>query len=149
VFVDSSLDERLEARAAQNAAYASLCALCFGLALLVWGLVPAVIERLVTHRPPELAALALGTVSFLLGIAYIGLHLLMRRRIVRALWTTFGLSLVVVVLSFGASAFAGTRWGSAFLMLMACATAFTSWLAIHARPRPAESARRPSRITNR
>lgn len=62
--------------------------MAFGVALLLWGLAPAVLMRLVTGKAPPLAAFAAGGVALALGVIYFVLGLLIGRRLGWAIWST-------------------------------------------------------------
>lgn len=113
-------------------AYAGASSLFFGICLVAWGLMPAVIERTVSGSTPRLETFMAGTVSFLLGLIYIGLYTQIRNSMRWALNTSFLLSLGIV-----------TCWISnilldfdlnlpAFLVLISGTTMYGCWLGIRA-----------------
>lgn len=108
------------------------CCLCLGLGLMFWGLAPAVIERIISGEPPDLLMLGMGSASLLLGITFIGLHLLIRKGARWALWAAYLVSLGLVAMAFAITVFSATRMGSLFLLLLSSWTAFAAWLALRA-----------------
>lgn len=105
--------------------------LCFGIGLIIWGLAPAVIERIVTGSTPPLHMLTVNSVVFGLGALFIGATVLIRRRVRWAAWIAFAIAVMLA----GASAafvFSGgsSHVVSSFLLLLSAETGFATWLAI-------------------
>lgn len=114
---------------------AQMACLFFGLALLIWGLAPAVVVRLATGRPPTWGAFAMGSVTVLMGLCLIGLGMLIGRGAVWALWTALSISLVILLGTIILALAGGAGVQSAYPMLLAACTAGTSWLALDWRRR--------------
>ena len=121
-------ENKSTAQSIMTCAHATCLAL--GIALLAWAFAPAVIERLITNEPPELSTLIMGTVAFVLGGTYVGLHLLIRRGVRWALWAGFVVSLVIATATVSISVLDRTRFASTFLLVLSGAVIFSTWLAL-------------------
>jgi hypothetical protein len=119
-------------RATARARWAQLTSLVFGIALLVWGLAPTVVARIVTGQSPSLAIFGLGALVMLLGVCYLGLSVLITRGVGWALWTALGLAVALAAGNLAITYLAG-RSLSVFPLLLAGATAGTCWWALDAR----------------
>lgn len=106
--------------------------LLFGLGLILWALAPVVVARVISGQPPSVESLALNLVSFLMAVTFIGLHLLIKRRVRWAAWSAFLISCVVVGAGVAVSFATGFHFNSAFLLMLSTVTCFGSWLAIEA-----------------
>lgn len=121
---------------------------CLGVALLIWGLAPAIVERIVARHPPTWQSFALGSAALLVGLTFIGLHRLVRRQVRWALWAAFGTSLVLVTGTVVLTLLMTDRRPSLFLLIFSTGTTIATWLALReeregcARGRPAQ---RPAR----
>lgn len=111
----------------------STCML-FGVALLVSGLTPAVVQRLVSGETPPATALASSSVTLLVGGLYLVLGTVIARGIAWALWSVLSLSLVLAAGAAFMPLLTGDRL-SLFALLLPVATASTSLLALASRPR--------------
>mgnify|MGYP000493729813 CR=1 FL=1 len=114
----------------QRLTFAHTACLCLGLALILWGLAPAAIERIVTGRAPDIHYLLAGSTTMTVGAAFIGLHWLIRRNVRWALWLAF---LAASALTAGACAISfiySPRGVSVFPLIFAGWTMLTSWLAL-------------------
>lgn len=112
--------------------YAAASSLFLGVCLVIWGMVPAIIERAVSGATPPPATFMAGTISFLLGCIFIVFYTQIRRSARWAMNASFLLSLGIV-----------TCWLSnilldfdinlpAFLVLMSGTTMYGCWLGIRA-----------------
>ena len=119
-------------RSDQRLLYAHLSCLCLGLALLLWGLAPAIVDRVLTGRSPSFQTLALDSLTILVGLTFIGLHRLIRGGVRWALWTAFIAALVFTTAAVGASVYPGGFRPSLFPLIFAAGTTLTTWLAITA-----------------
>lgn len=108
---------------------------CFGAALLVWGLTPAVVERLVTLQPPDTETLAVGSISLILGAAFLWLPFMARRGARWALWSLHISSVLFLIVATVYAISDGGR-ASAFPVILAACTMATTWLAIRAKSIP-------------
>jgi hypothetical protein len=121
-----------QSRATARARWAQLTSLVFGIALLVWGLAPTVVSRLVTGEAPTLANFGLGALVMLLGVCFLGLSVLIARGVGWALWTALWLAMVLAAGNLALTYLAG-RTPSVFPLLLAGATAGTCWWALDGR----------------
>ena len=112
-----------------------------GLAMLVWGLAPAVVHRLASGYTPPLSSFAVGGLTMTVGVALLGLSILISRRVAWALWTVLALASTLLLGSFVLIMVGGAGIPSIFPLLLAACTAGTCWIAIDtrrtcARPQP-------------
>lgn len=121
---------------------AQLTCVCMGVALLIWSVGPAVIERAVTGRAPSAVLLAAGAIGLLLGITYIGLFLLLRTERRWATWAAFVLSFAIAAAWFIGSATVPGMTFATYLVLFAGANMATCGLALASPSRPAPSGAR-------
>lgn len=108
---------------------AHMSALVFGVCLLAWGFTPVVLHRLTSSQPPRLELFAVSGITVLSGLAYIGLAMLIWRRLAWGLRGSVWLSLMLLV---GIVAVAVLDVGSVslFPLLLSIATGFTGVLAL-------------------
>ena len=109
-------------------ALAHACCLSFGAALVVWGLAPAIVERVASGQMPRLQTLGLGSGALLVGFTFIGLHRLIRKNVRWALYAAFGLSLALTITTLFA-AWSGLK-PSAFVLILSAGTTAGTWLAL-------------------
>lgn len=110
--------------------YAHVSVLTLGISLLLWGVAPAFVERIVTHEPPNAMMLSVGGGSLVLGFLFIALHVFVRRRARVALWTSFLLSLTIVTAWLAAALLDYGTFLSVFVPVLAGITTFSTWLAL-------------------
>ncbi len=122
----------LERKARQSLRSAQICAVLFGLGLLAWAIAPAVVARIAQNKP-EVALHSLRIMTLLLGIGYLLIGSLMKRENGWTLWTSLVASLVLLGLAIVVSMVSGTDTVALFPLLLALATAATSWLALDAQ----------------
>ena len=123
--------------------WAQITCLVLGIALLVWGLAPAVVARIVTRQAPSLTAFATGALVMVLGLVFLGLSVLISRRTAWALWVALALSVALILGNLALAWLVRGGAPSVFPLLLASATAGMSWLALDARrraERPGQSA---------
>jgi len=113
-----------------NILFAHASCLCLGIGMLLWGLAPALVERLITDRAPSLHAFLLNSLVFVLGLAFIGMHVLVRRRIRWAVWAAFLVSATLAAAGLALTTASGFQLSSSFLLLLSMCTCFATWLAI-------------------
>jgi 4-amino-4-deoxy-L-arabinose transferase-like glycosyltransferase len=106
--------------------------LCLGLGLIVWGLAPAVFERIITGHTPPLELLAMNGFVLALGVAYVAMQAFIRRRRRWAAWLAFALSVVLAGCGVAVVLATGMRVANTFLLVISALTAFATWLAIDA-----------------
>jgi zinc transporter ZupT len=126
--------------------WAQITCLVLGMALLVWGLAPAVVARIVTREAPALTTFALGALTMLLGVSFLGLSVLISRRTIWALWAALGLSVALILGNLALAWLVCDSAPSVFPLLLAGATAGMSWLALDASRR-AERPEQPTNVT--
>ncbi len=138
-------EEVHERKLRQSRHTAQVAASVFGLALLVWGLAPALVQRLIADEPPTPQALTMGALSFAFGSGFMLLALLISRHKPWALWAALLASSVVLAGAMGFTIFVGARALSVFPVIFAGCTALTCWLALAARraTAPVERAEQP------
>jgi len=117
--------------------------LVLGAALLVWGLAPAIIARLVTGRPPAASTLALSGLVLLLGAGLIVLSVFVARGLTWALWTVLGLSSFLLIGNLTLALLLKGHGTSAFPLLLATGTGAACVLALDARRREDKHGCRP------
>jgi uncharacterized membrane protein len=127
---------KAEQRQRQTRLGAQISCLFLGLGLLVWGIWPLVVLRLITGKPPGSELVAVTSFTMLIGFSFVGLSVLIRGGIDWALWTalTMSLGLLLTIIAAAIGHDGGTHY--AFTMLLSTAVALTSWLALMSRPRP-------------
>ena len=69
---------------AHNILFAHMACLCLGVGMLLWGIAPALVERLVTGRVPHADRLLPDSLVLMLGVAFVGMHVLVRRGVLWA-----------------------------------------------------------------
>ena len=119
---------------------AQLTCLLLGVGLLLWGMAPALVECIVSGKPQNWADLLANTTVLALGAAFVGLHVLMRRRVRWAAWVAFLLSASVVSVELALATADGMQLSNSFLLLLSGSTSFATWLAIGAFPRAVDQA---------
>lgn len=120
---------------------AKISAFLFGLALLAWGLGPAVVHRIATGELPPTSMLAVSSLSLIMGLLLIALAVLIGRGPAWPLRGTLVLALAVLLGSVSLLLLGNGTGASLFPLLLALATAATSWLALDAR-RPTQQPQR-------
>ncbi len=111
---------------------AQAACLSLGTGLVLWGLAPAVIERIVTGHTPPLAMLAMNALIFLLGSAFLLSSFMIHARRRWAAWFAFGLAVMLGGAGVAIILATGMRSSSSFLLLISAVTSFSTWLAIDA-----------------
>lgn len=120
--------------------YASASCLCLGMCLLVWGLMPAIIERSVSGTVPRAETFLMGSISFLVGASYIGLCVLIKRITRWALLAAFLLSLGIVTSWISNALLNFNLQLPTFLVLMSGTTMYGCWLGLRATKQAAADA---------
>lgn len=114
----------------QRRVLARMSCLGLGVALLLWSLAPAVVERILTREAPRAQTLVLSSLTFLVGFAFLGLHALIGRGLRWALWVTFVLALAIATAGVAATIALPASMPGLFSLILAAATATTTWLAL-------------------
>ena len=117
--------------------------LAMGIGLLAWGLTPLIVQRITSHDPPQLDALAVNSITLLVGATFLGLGLLIRRAVHWALWTSASLSLLLVACALVLSILSGARSLPLFPLVLASCTTLTCWLALAMRNPASAPMRQP------
>jgi peptidoglycan/LPS O-acetylase OafA/YrhL len=104
--------------------------LALGVGLLVWGLTPAVILRLVSRDPPPWQAFAMGSLTLLIGVTFVGLGTLIRHGVRWAVRVALCGSIFLLCGTLAILLVGGTREVPVFPTLLVVATTLASWLAI-------------------
>jgi len=112
---------------------AQVTCMFFGVALLVWGLAPTVIQHMVSGHAPPPEVLASASLTLLLGGAYLTLGTLIARGLNWPLWTTLFLSIAFMIATVVFAALVESGHFSAFALLLPAATGSTSFLALETR----------------
>jgi len=115
---------------AHSVLFAHVACLCLGVGMILWGLAPAVVAHLVTRRMPDPDALLVNSLVFMLGVAFLGMHVLVRRGVLWAAWAAFLLSALIAAAGLALLTVTGIRVTSSFLLLLSSCTCFATWLAI-------------------
>lgn len=108
---------------------AHIACLCLGVACICWGLAPAIVERVVTGQFPRPVTFASGSVTIVVGLLFLALHVYVRRGRRWAMWLTLAVSVAI----FGFSApnvVAGGGISGSFLPIFAVCAAITNWLGL-------------------
>lgn len=111
---------------------AQLTALFFGVGMLIWGLAPAIVQRLVTGRMPELQTFAVGSVTIAVGLAFVVLGVFMGRGVRWAVRVSFITSALLAMATMALTAMQGFAVATIYPLLLSACTAGTSWLALEA-----------------
>ncbi len=117
--------------------FAQVSCLCLGVGMLIWGLAPAIVQRLVTGHAPDWDVFFVDSVVLLLGVAFVGLQALVARAVRWAVWTAFAISAMLAAAGLALTTIVGMRLTSSFLVLLSGWNAFACWLAIGALARKA------------
>ncbi len=117
----------------QRLLFARVACLSLGVALVLWGVAPALIDRAVTGEPAGLRVLAIGGTSILLGAVCVMLFVLMRSGGCWPMRVAFGLSLSLVTIALGGWVLAGGHSVSLFLLVLAGSTTVATWLSLSYR----------------
>lgn len=128
----------LPSRSERNLTYILLthtACLCLGIGMILWGLAPTLVNWIVSGRVPDLSTFPIKDPLLALGCAFLGLSLLVRRRIRSSLWVTFLLSALLTAGGLALITVNGIRLSSTFLPLVSGGTCFAGWLAIATSPR--------------
>jgi hypothetical protein len=112
--------------------FGQISCLCFGMGLILWGLAPTLMQRILTNEPPSTFDLAVNLACFLVAVLFIGFHLLIKRRVRWAAWAAFLVSCVIVGAGVTVSFGTGFQLNNSFILFLSAATCFASWLAIEA-----------------
>lgn len=126
-------DQVREFRIRQTQRSAQVASLVFGIALLLWGVAPAVVQRVVSGRPPTAATFAASGLTIILGLAFLALGVLIGRTVVWAIWTSLVLGCAVLLLGLATALFGSVSAVSLFPMLLAACVAGTCWIALDVR----------------
>lgn len=106
--------------------------LCMGIGLVLWGLAPLLIERLVTGKAPHASLLATNGVIFAMGAAFVTFHAYIRAERIWAAWASFALSSLIGGASVAIVISTAGQSASLLMLLLPAQTAIASWLAIGA-----------------
>lgn len=117
-------------RASQCLVAAHACCLCLGLALLIWSLAPAVVERVLTGRAPHWTTLAFSSLTFVVGLLFVGFHFFIRGGVRWAMWAAFSLALLLVTAGVAATVTASASTPALFSLVLATGTVVATWLAL-------------------
>jgi hypothetical protein len=118
--------------AGHRALLAQACCLSLGIALLLWSLAPAVVERILSNAPPSPQTIVLGSVTFFVGAVFLALYAFIRRGLRWALWAAFLGGLSIATAGVAAAIASPTSMPALFSLVLAGATATTAWLALDA-----------------
>lgn len=124
-------------RTSSHFLFARLSALFLGVGMVVWSVTPALIERLVSAYTPSPSQIFSQLSVCVLGFAFIGLNVLIRRGVTWALWATCGITAVICAAGLALITVHGVRTISSCLLMLSGCACCASWLAIVARSRQA------------
>ncbi len=124
--------EQEDARRRTSLTLARTTCLCMGFGLMLWGLAPALVERLLTGLTPSAQTLSMGAFAGALGLTFLAMASQIRQHRTWALWTAFAISTAITAMGVVLVAIIHTRPASSFIMLLSSWTAFTNWLGIAA-----------------
>jgi hypothetical protein len=129
-------EERLK-KSADNLIFAHSTCLFLGVGLVMWSVAPILIERMVSGMTPSLNHIFSDVAASLLGFAFIGLHVLIRRGVRWAFWMTFGLTAIMTTAGLALTTLHGIQMISTCLLMLSACACYASWLAIITRSRRA------------
>lgn len=109
--------------------WAQVSNLVFGISLLVWGVGPALMQRVIGSQSPTATHLLVECISLITGSVFVALYLLVRRRVRWAVWAAFVLALLMTVVGF-TGAVVTAQSASLFIPVLAAVAAFANWLGI-------------------
>jgi hypothetical protein len=113
--------------------------------MLLWGIAPAVVQRAITGRPPDIAAIPFNGLILFGGVVFVVVHLFVRRADRRAIWTAFLLSAILMGAGLALAIRGAACLTSSFLLLFSSCTCFATWLAIGVTPHaPAQPLAQPA-----
>ncbi len=121
-----------DVRARTGLTLARTTCLCMGFGLMLWGLAPALVERLLTGNAPSPQSLSMGAFAAALGLTFLALASQIRQRRLWSLWTAFALSTAITAMGIVLVTVMHLRPTSSFIMLLSGWTAFANWLGIAA-----------------
>jgi hypothetical protein len=81
----------------------------------------------------------LGSASFLVGLAFVGMHASIRRGVRWALWTAFGMALSITTAAIASTMVMSGSVPASFALILAAATCVATWLALAKMPRSPSS----------
>ncbi len=123
---------------------ACLACVALGAGLLVSALTPLVLVRLVSRTAPTWSVTATVGLTLLLGLAWIGLGVLIRRGVRWALRTALCVSVLMLAGTLGMFWLSGTGEIPLFPTILAGAATLTCWLAIATEDAARQSKRTPA-----
>ena len=123
-------NRKLEWRPEHSILWAHTSCLCLGICLVLMGIAPALIDRVVSGDTPELITIAIGSIAFLFGGTFIGLHVLVRHRVYWAAWAAFILAMALCFGAMSAILTTSTLSAAVFLLVLAANVSYANWLAI-------------------
>ena len=126
-------DQHAERRIRQAQRSAQITSLVFGISLLVWGLAPAIVQRLVSGKTPTFGAYAMGACAIALGLCFMVLAICVGRGALWAIWATLCVSVLLLFAALATAFLSTTGPLSLYPVLLSACTAGTSWLALVAR----------------
>lgn len=115
--------------------YAEISALCLGIGLLLWGLAPAIVIRLVTGQAMNPFEMPINLLTLLLGVTYVGLSLLMHQQRRWAYWSAFFTSATIGAAGVSLLAVGASVGASSFLLMLSAVSCFANWVALGALSR--------------
>lgn len=101
-----------------------------GILMLAWGLVPAILNRMVSGTTISLEQVAMGSFCFIVGAAFIGLQAAIGRGARWALWVAFMIAALLLISVFATFVFTRSGEVSLFPMVLAVSVIGACWLAI-------------------
>jgi hypothetical protein len=129
-------------QASQRLVAAHALCLCLGLALLIWSLAPAVVERVLTGHAPHWTTLAFSSLTFVVGLLFVTFHFFIRGGTRWAMWAAFGLALLLASAGIMATMMTSASTPALFSLVLATGTVIATWLALQekqtGRPRRAK-----------
>lgn len=123
-------DLKCDWRPADNILFAHTSCLCLGIGMVIWSAAPLIVQRAVTGMPPSIDALFVNSLVFVLGLAFIGMHVLVRRGVLWAVWTAFLLSAMMAAAGIVLTALTGLQLQNSFMLFLSGWTCLATWLGI-------------------
>jgi len=109
---------------------AQAACLCLGVAALVWGLAPAVLQWIAARGATPVGLAQVGPLPLLMGLAFIGLQTLIRRGRRWAIRTAFLLAVLLAAMGLALMTVTGVQAHAVFVILLGIGTAAANWLAL-------------------
>jgi|GEM_PF-1769221 len=117
-------------KASDSILFAHIACLFMGVGMIFWSSAPGIVTRIVTGDAPSPSAIFFYSAACVLGLAFIGIHVLIRRGVLWSAWAAFITSAIIASAGLALITKNHSQLISSFIMLLSICTCFASWLAI-------------------